>query len=561
MKRLHPLTVPLRVLNALGSVVALLVFSAVAGSGAPELGPVLVGLGVLGAVALLGYQVAYYRRFTYEVTGETIDIASGVFSRQRREIPLGRIQNVDISEGVVQRLFGIAAVDFETAGGGSTEASLRYVGQEEARRLQDVVRGHAVAAAEGEAAGVDRSGTGPAGEPVFTLETDSLLVLALLSFDVRVFSLVQTGLAFASPAIVGTFLDLPVAARVPAAVLAVTASLVGGWLLGAAVTYVRYYGFRLTRLGEELRYERGLLNRYSGTIPLEKIQTVTVRENVLMRRFGYAALAVETAGYGGGEEPSGGSEAAVPLDDRAAVLALARELEPFEAPALEQPPARTRTRYTRRYRLASLGLAAAGAVATFVLGLPTAGYGVSAAVGVAGLGLAGPAAARGWRSRGVDLQADHAVTRNGWWRRRTTVVPSYRFQTVIDRRNLFQRRWDLATVEFDTAGSLSLGGPSGRAVDIDDARADALREQAADDLQTALRSRRRGTGPARPVTDGPEGDTDTDTDSDTGTGTGTGPEADPETTPGETTGAEPGTDTGEAPEQAGGPGTSDEDPA
>jgi putative membrane protein len=495
VRRLHPLTVPLRILNVLGSVVLIVVLSIFFGGSSPlnELGPVVIGLGLLAAAGIGLYQYAYYRRFTYGVTPDTLDIASGVISRQRREIPLGRIQNVDISQGILQRALGIAAVDFETAGGGSTEAQLQFVALSEARRLQDAIRGHETPDEEAaQTTTAAATGPGPAGEALFTLDDRSLLVLSALSFDLRVFSLVQTLGAFAAPALATQLFELPTQTQVPIVVLAIAGLVVGGWLGGAVVTFTRYYGFRLTRLDGELRYERGLLQRYSGTIPLEKVQTLTVRENVLMRRFGYAGLSIETAGYGGGEEPSGGSEAAVPLDDRHAVLALAHELEPFDEPELASPPSRTERRYRRRYRLIAGGVAILLAAGVWLLDGPQLWYLAPAVVAILGAVLAGPAAARHYRSRGYSLTEGYAVTRNGWWRRRTAIVPTYRFQTVIDRRSIFQRRWNLATLEFDTAGSLSLGGASGRAVDIEASTAGELADQAASDLQVALTNRRRG---------------------------------------------------------------------
>ncbi len=87
---------------------------------------------------------------------------------------------------------------------------------------------------------------------------------------------------------------------------------------------VEYYGFRLSRVGD-LQYERGLLQRYNGSIPLDKLQTLTVRENALKRRFGYATLAVETAGYAVGTSVNAG--VAVPLAPREEVYELARDID------------------------------------------------------------------------------------------------------------------------------------------------------------------------------------------------------------------------------------------
>ena len=137
--KLSPLSVPYRVLERGGSLLVAAAFIVFSGGSMLDglAGPLtlfaLLGVGVL---LLVGYEVAYYQRYEYELTADTFDIHSGVFARRDREIPLRRIQNVDISRNVVQRVLGLAAVDFETAGGSETEASLRFVSFEEAKRLQ-----------------------------------------------------------------------------------------------------------------------------------------------------------------------------------------------------------------------------------------------------------------------------------------------------------------------------------------------------------------------------------------------------------------------------------------
>ena len=139
-RSLSPVSVPYRVLQRGGGVAIGLVFVLRGGFDLPVVGPagptVLLAIAGIAAVALIGYETAYVRRFSYDLGGDTLDIESGVASRRSREIPIRRIQNVDISRNVVQRLLGIAVVSFETAGGGDTEARLRFVSFEEAKRLQ-----------------------------------------------------------------------------------------------------------------------------------------------------------------------------------------------------------------------------------------------------------------------------------------------------------------------------------------------------------------------------------------------------------------------------------------
>ncbi|WP_132059880.1 PH domain-containing protein [Halorussus amylolyticus] len=489
--KLHPLSVPYRAISRGLSLGTTLVFIGITLSGTgtiPRLAlPALVAIAIFGVLATAAWQVAYYRRFEYKLSDEGLDIASGVISRRNREIPLRRIQNVDISRNVVQRALGLAALDLETAGGGETEASLRFVGYDEAKRLQREIQrrkrrvnGRAVAgdeAEEVEASAVERPPETE--EQLFELSATELAILSVLSFDLRYFSLLAFG-PVAFPFVPGITELAFVGGVMLAAMLAVAL-----WAIGAVVTFGRYYGFRLSRVGDELRYERGLLQRYDGSIPLEKVQTLTIRENVLMRRFGYAALAVETAGYAPGQTPSGGSEAAVPLATRERVLELAQEVEPFDPPEFSRPPKRARRRYVARYSLALAGLSGVLFGAQAVFGWPDPWYLPLALV------LLTPVAAHlSWANRGYDARDRHVVTRNGFWRRTTKVVAYDRVQTVIQAQSPFQRRRRLATVVVDTASSAGFAGREARAVDLDTEDAAALRELVGRRLQERLGERR-----------------------------------------------------------------------
>ncbi|MGM0398763.1 MAG: PH domain-containing protein [Halobacteriota archaeon] len=490
--RLHPLTILLEgVGRAFGAGVAGFTIGSV-------LGTVLVARGLLpaagsaagvplailfGAIAV-GYEFAHYRHFEYELTANSLDITSGVFFRRDREIPLGRVQNVDISRDVLARLLGVAVVSVETAGGGETEARLRYVGFEESRRLQEQIRqrkrtARADTEPEDDAEPDER-------ELLFALSDRDLLLLSVLSFDPRILSVVFVVAPAFGPNIVP---DIETAGGLAVAVVVIlgaVATVVGLWALSAAATFVQFYGFKLHRLGDELQYERGLIQRYDGSIPTDKIQTLVVEENVLMRQFGFAGLSVDTAGYAPGSTPTGGSEAAIPLAAKSAVYDLARDIEPFDRPSIERPPKRARRRYFARYSLVVAGLTGiAFAIATYLVAFPW--YWLLALL------VAVPFAAdRKWRHRGWALGPGYAFTRTGFFRRKTHVVPDFRVQTVIERQSLFQRRWSIASVIVDTASSSGLMGSDAVAIDLDVEDAHTLRESIRDRLQQALGARRTG---------------------------------------------------------------------
>ncbi|QLH78857.1 PH domain-containing protein [Halosimplex rubrum] len=499
-QQLNVLTVPYQIAQqGISIVIAIFVFggggvSALFGSGQSLLAIGAIVAIVLGIVAFVGYFVARYRRFEYELTADTFDIRSGVLSRRTREIPLRRIQNVDISQNVVQRALGIAEVGLETAGGGGTEAQLRYVTVDDAEALQsEISRLSRVAKAEdGETTATDEERF----ETVFSITERELGVLALISVDLRIASFLFFGASIFAPSAAsmaqpdswweyGFGLDSLVGAFLgPLAALGAIAALA---LVSGVLNAARYYGFRLDRGEEELRYERGLLQKFRGTIPLSKVQTLTLEENVLARALGYAALTIETAGYTptGGE--SNGSQSAIPVAERDRVVSLARSLEAFEDDHLERPPKRARLRYGFRY---AIGLAIL--VALLYGGTVLSTFQLYWYVPLAAVPLVPVAAHYKWKNRGYALGEEHVVTRNGFWVRRQKVVPYHRVQTVFSSQTVFQRRRDLATVTVDTAGSQSITGQDAKAVDIDAETAERLREEVSDELYGALARRRQG---------------------------------------------------------------------
>lgn len=496
MRKLHPASIAVRSLSrSLNVGFLFFVIGVVASPGGAGTNLLAIGGMVLVGIAFgVVYELAYYQRFRYRTTEDTFDVTSGVVSRRDREVPLGRVQNVDVRQNVIQRALGIAAVHVETAGGGETEVTLQYVDEREAKRLQRVLRRKARGSdADGETDRADDEYEDDEEELLFEIRPSELALLSVFTIDPGASVLGGVAVSFASGFDPTTLVpfgliegDLPGSGLVALA-WAVALFVLAAWVLSATLTFSRYYGFRLTRVGDELHYERGLVQRYSGTIPLGKVQTLTVTESVPFRWFGYASLAVETAGYAPGQSDSRGSESAIPLAERDRVLSLARAIEPFgPVDPLQSIPKRARERYAVRYGAVVVLLVAAGyALATWV-GVVRDWYAIAA------LALAVPVAAHlKWASRGYRAGDRYFLARTGFWRRTTKVVPYYRVQAVLFQQTIFQRRRGLASVTADTASSASLLGRAAIAHDVDAARGLELQRVVEARLQEQLLERKR----------------------------------------------------------------------
>ena len=240
--------------------------------------------------------------------------------------------------------------------------------------------------------------------------------------------------------------------------------------LAAAWAALRYYGFTLTRRGEDLRAEYGLFTRMTAAVPRRRIQLLSVLRGPWHRLARRASVRAETAGGRDGEDSASGTRWLAPLMAEGRVVELVRETLPgAELSTIEwRPlPPRARRRIATRWTV----------LAALVTALVTAN------VGVLGLLLLPPAV--GFAVIHAILYMRHAAWgeddevvafRSGWWRRYVSVVRAAKVQAVAVRQTPFDRRLGMAGVIVDTAGA----GKTGHRVRIpmmweDDARALAER--------------------------------------------------------------------------------------
>lgn len=85
---------------------------------------------VVLAVFLVLLAIGQLRRVqtTYAITNQRLTIETGVLSRRLRQTRLERVQNVNASQSVGERILRIGTVDFDTAGVVDYDFSFRGVG-------------------------------------------------------------------------------------------------------------------------------------------------------------------------------------------------------------------------------------------------------------------------------------------------------------------------------------------------------------------------------------------------------------------------------------------------
>lgn len=287
-----------------------------------------------GAALLVGvaYGAASWALTRYRIGAEELRVDTGVINRQSRRIRIDRIQGVDVVQPFVARLFRLAELRIDTAGG-DQEGSLAYLPLREAEEVRRTLLAR-------------RRTVHPAPESAFADEQDEpdeqvlvrvplgrLVVSSVLSTE-TVFVVLGSGFVLGAFLATGQWWAITAVGPAVGALALVLANRVSG-------------NYRFTVAGTEsgLQVRRGLFDLTTQTLNLQRVQGVVLTEPWLWRRLGWARLDVSVAGNPG--QLTGNAESSPttlhPVGSRAEVLWLARAvlggLDPEQVPLRPAPPA------------------------------------------------------------------------------------------------------------------------------------------------------------------------------------------------------------------------------
>jgi putative membrane protein len=430
-RRLHPAGIAIYAVHALGRAIfpllIILALSLLGGRGGGDQTRTIV----YGLVGIVGAAIAGYVRWsttTYAVDERAIHHHTGLIRQSDTDVPLTRVEALDVQQGPLQRLFGVQAVHVQTGGGGGKggEIVLPALRREAVRELRERVGAPAPTVDPG---------------PRLRLGPGSLLLGALTAGQMGIIvPVVAAGFQVAQQAFEegeGRSAVHALPDTLGGWLLVASVLLGAAWALSAAGAAVAFAGFTVARDGDRLRIRRGLVSRREATIPVDRVRAVRVVEGALRRPFGLAALHMEVTGYA--EEAAVARTLFPLLRTRGVRDALGRLLPELadEPGGLARPPARAQ----RRYLLVPVvaGLAAGAAVAVVV----------SSPWPLAAL-LAGLAYGRArWRAAGWRLRDGRLAVRSLLLARTTVLAPARNRESHELAQSVLQRRARLADLRVD----------------------------------------------------------------------------------------------------------------
>jgi putative membrane protein len=465
-RRLHPLSIFFNIGKRMTAMLLPLVV-VLAGRGSNEDWWSVYALGLLLPYAV--FVVAEYLSFRYRYDAGELVIRDGVFFRNQRHVPYDRIQNIDAVQNVLHRVAGVVEVKIQTAGGKEPEATLSVLSLTDLEEMRRKVFGtaHQREASGGEAS----SAPVPAAHrTLLRLSPRELVLYALI--ENRGFVVIAAALGLLSEfsytanfveRIVGEeagrgffrraarvlFVDGRVSVDMMVyGLAALVAFLLLTRLFSIVWAQVRLQGYSVVQVGEDLRAEYGLFTRVTATVPIRRIQAVTIRDTPLHRLLGRAAISVATAGGGSSDREKAAQhrEWIAPIVRRDDIPAFVAALLPgTDLSAFVWQPVHPRA-LRRAVTRGMIGTTILTTIAALVLGAD--GLWLFPVLAIWSV----IRARRLVRYLAWTITPDVVAARRGAFIRVLSIAPLARIQVVARLESPFDRRTTMGHVRADTAG-------------------------------------------------------------------------------------------------------------
>lgn len=406
------------------------------------------------ALAVIAFLMPVKRLIEYLTTYYTIDhekltVKSGLFKKQLQEIPLANITAVDFTQPLIMQIAKAYSIHVENAVslGNAAEGSVKIVlGAEDAVTVKKLL----LAKQESYDVQVETP------DALATYRASVVDILLMGFLQVSLVSILIQSMAFlgiASGFLAGIIENSKgtAAERVVMMIIsnfgpvlllqAAAVFLVLSFMIGTLISFVKYYGFRITDRGNSLFVEYGLITRKTHTVMKDKISGLVYNQSLMMRIIKRGSLSVFAAGYGAIDEDK--QEETVLLYPVTAEAELYSFLEAVlpgfaDEPVYEKAPGKALPYYFLCFRFIAAVLLLAGSL------LIPAGFVIirQCAVMIAGflMIIAVASVIMEGRNSAVSPDTKMIVMRNGGFRRKTTLLVRSKVEFAEDIASERKRR-------------------------------------------------------------------------------------------------------------------------
>jgi putative membrane protein len=429
MNRLHPATMVVAFLpklyDAFRQVLPFIALSFFSGKGdRSEL--FIAAIGILGGFGA----ISAYLTTRYGIEESTLVYRSGWLFKRDRRIPFDKIQNLNVRQGLLERLFKVVTLEVETAAGSGAEMKLQVVTEGAAELLRKELSIQMA---------TPTATTVPSDDAIYRLSRQDLLFGAMTENQggVVIFGIFGTiggaALVQVISQIEHIWQYVPGWLAWAGAVAIIGAVWFAGWVYGGFQYWLKYGGFTVRAEQGMYRISHGILTKFQYTVRLHRVEIATVSSSVWQRLVGRCAVHVGTAGTFGESGTMAPVAMMVPVSDSRDVLR--RVLPDFDESTLEWKPYPGYYLWVAIFR-SLIGLSVLGCLVAFVFWATrhTRTFHMASEwqVGVAVLAVLWSVLSNclNFRKMAYAISPAYIGTRSGFFRKSTQFMPVSRIDAV-----------------------------------------------------------------------------------------------------------------------------------
>lgn len=447
----------------------------------------IVGFALIPIVIIVS-AIAYYqyRNFTFHISDNELIIHNGVFFKDRTVIAIDRIQSIQVSEHLIQRMLGVVALKVDTAGSKGSELEIPALERKHANELKDMLysrkkeieqdkRVFSDSAETADFVGTDASEATvepeeeEAPKKLVHLNLRDLLLVGLTENHLRT-GFIAVAFVFGTVSqyqeIYESYLEESVDqyavqalnAGLMFALAMVVAFIVMSLAISVIRTFLRFYDLSAVLKLQAVEIQTGLLKRESFRIPIRKIQYVKWESNPLRRAVGFESAKIKPSNSV--EDTASNQRNEIPALRKLQSEVLTEGI----FPGFREPEAVLKANKWAYARIAVL--------ISLVIILPAVGilfafYGFVSLLILLLIPIIGVLGYSYGKTVRIFYDQDYLLIKKGWFFTERVVLPSYKLQSISISENVFLKRRYLCHLQFYTAA----GGLSVRYLNIDEARA------------------------------------------------------------------------------------------
>lgn len=432
----------------------------------------IAAVSLLVIMATLVGPIVQYWFFKFHVENDELIIQKGWIFKKRKAIPVERIQSINITQNIAQRVLGLVAVEIDTAGSKAKELEIPALDRHFAEQLKALL-GREKQKKAVEASPITYVETSDT-EDIPSVKNDSKIILQLSFIDLLKVGITQNHLrsgGLAIGVVVGFWykikdvvenffgdifesvdVDIEQAVKQPEAfgssilligIGAIIIFIIASVVVSLVMSINKFYDYKMELKDDYLEVRMGLLSKKEIKIPLSKIQLLEFHSNPLRKLLDFKTARIYQA------QSQNNQISSVEVPACQSVLQSQLQHLIFED-TLEQPK---KELLANPWSHARLDMYIAS-----IFGLPLIGIAIffefywAIFIPVVFVGIVGVMAYQYGKYSKLTRDDDFIVFYKGWLFNSIIISPVYKTQAVEKWRSIFIKRRGEAHLKVHTAG-------------------------------------------------------------------------------------------------------------